>query len=522
MPLPCRLLPFLLVALGGCAPGATTQTPAPQPREAAPGWAVPATPPAAPIPREEYARRRQAVGATMDDGVLVVFGAAEPENDYLPFAQSPAMRYLTGITEPGAALVMVKSGGAVQPHLFVLPRNPAREVWEGTRLGTGGAQALTGIPARPADRLIPTLDSLLARHRTLYTLSPLAADANESEILRRDEQIVARLAQRHPGTRVTPLDMQVLRVRASKSPAELDLIRRAVHITSLAHRAAMRSVEPGMNEFEIQGLVEYTFRRNGAERPAFATIMGSGPNATTLHYRSADRFMQAGEVMVMDIGASYRGYAADVTRTVPVSGTFSPEQRAVYEIVLAAQKAAESEARPGATLQELSETAARVIAGGLARLGLIESAGATYDCRGEGGSTGECEQYQLFYMHGLGHGIGLDVHDPDVSYFGPFAVGSAFTIEPGIYVRADVLDHLPDTPRNRALIARLRPTVERYRDIGVRIEDDYFITPTGVERVSGGAPREIAEIEALMREQGPGNLERHPEVVEWYRATTPR
>lgn len=509
-----HLLPLILLTVG-CATGGAA--PVEAQRAQAAEWTVPPTPPARPIAREEYAERREALAARMEEGVLVVFGSAEPENDYLPYAQNPAFRFLTGVTEPGAALVVEKADGEVRERLFVLPRNPAREVWEGPRLGAEGAEERTGIPAESVGRLMPVLDSLLERHRTLYALSPLAEDAAAGDVLRRDEQLIARLVARHPGTRVVPLDAELKRLRAGKSPAELDLLRRSIYITVLAQRAAMRSIEPGMNEFEVQALIEYFFRRYGAERPAFASIVGSGPNATTLHYRAADRFMQPGELVLMDVGASYRGYAADVTRTVPVSGRYTPGQREVYEVVLAAQKAAESLARPGATLAELQAEAARVVAEGLARLGLIESPGATYDC-----AQGECPQYRLFFMHGLAHGIGLDVHDPDLSYYGPFAVGSAFTIEPGVYVRADVLEHLPDTPRNRALAERIRPAVEKYRNIGVRIEDDYFITPDGVERVSAGAPREIAEIEALMARESPWTEERRPEVVEWYRGTTPR
>jgi Xaa-Pro aminopeptidase len=268
--------------------------------------------------------------------------------------------------------------------------------------------------------------------------------------------------------------------------------------------------------------VEFTFRRNGAERPAYSSIVGSGPNSTTLHYRDADRFMQPGEVLLMDVGASYRGYAADVTRTVPVDGTFSPEQRAIYAIVLEAQKAAESAVRPNTSWQQVSAAADRVLATGLARIGLIDAPEATFDCAAPGGRVGTCPQMRLFYMHGLGHGVGLDVHDPDVYLtYGTFQRGSAFTIEPGIYVRADVFDFLPDTPGNRAMIERRRAAVERHRNIGVRIEDVYFLTDTGVERVSAGVPREIEEVEALMREAGLAQQQRRPDVVEWYRATEP-
>jgi Xaa-Pro aminopeptidase len=171
---------------------------------------------------------------------------------------------------------------------------------------------------------------------------------------------------------------------------------------------------------------------------------------------------------------------------------------------------------------QMSQTAQAVLADGLARLGLIEAPDATFDCAGPGGATRRCPQLSLFYMHGLGHGIGLDVHDPDLWYSSGLVVGSSFTIEPGIYVRADVLDYLPDTPRNREMAARIRGATERYRNIGVRIEDSYLLTADGLERVSAGAPREIAEIEALMAAESLWNRERRPGMVEWYRGIRAR
>ena len=509
---------LLALVLAGCA--------APPPPPAGPGsagpgevdaFSLPALPPAQPIPREEYARRRAALAAQMGDGVLVVIGAGEPEADYLPFAQGSNFRYLTGVMEPGAALVVSKRGGQVEERIFVRSRNPAREVWEGARLGAEGVQRLTGIPAKTVDQIGDSLGALLQGAGTLYTATSLADAEGILETLTPEQQVLVRLAAKRPDLIVSSLQDEVERLRAAKSPAELDLIRRSAYVTALAHRAVMRTLEPGMNEFEGQSLIEYYFRRHGAERPSFATIVGSGPNSTTLHYNAADRFMNAGEVVVMDIGASYRGYAADVTRTVPVSGTFSPEQRAVYEIVLAAQKAAEARARPGATWQQLNQASDSVLAHGMARLGLIDSPEATYDC-----GQGRCPQFRIYYMHGLGHGIGLDVHDPEVSYYGPIRVGSAFTIEPGIYVRADALDYLPDTPDNRAMVARLRPALERHKNIGVRIEDDYIVSAEGAERISAGAPREIAEVEALMKLPGVGEADRRPGVVEWYRQSEPR
>ena len=208
--------------------------------------------------------------------------------------------------------------------------------------------------------------------------------------------------------------------------------------------------------------------------------------------------MKAGEVVVMDIGASYRGYAADVTRTVPVSGVYTPAMRDVYQIVRDAQAAAERQATLGALAKSMSDSAVVVIAAGLARIGLIESATATYDC-GMGTQVQSCPQYKLYYMHGLGHGIGLDVHDPEQFYLtGKIEPGSAFTIEPGIYVRGNLIDILSDTPKNRLLKSRIADAVKKYANVGVRIEDDYLADENGVEWVSK-APREIPEIEALMR-----------------------
>jgi Xaa-Pro aminopeptidase len=517
-----RSVPFVLALaiLAACgAPAAPVSVPGDA--VARSEWRPPATPAPVGIGAEEYAARRAALAAEMEDGVLVVFGTAEPDFDYLPWAQNANFRYLTGIVEPAAALIVEKRGGAVRERLFVQARNPAREVWEGARLGPEGARALTGVEAWTDDRLIPALDSLVAQHRVLYVVTPMPADPAAAEVLSREQQILTRIVSRHPGTRIAPITPAIRRLRGVKSAAEMDMIRRAVYVSTLAHREAMRSVQPGMNEFEIQALVEYMFRRNGAERPAYGSIVGSGPNSTTLHYNQNDRFMRDGEVLLMDVGASYRGYAADITRTMPVNGRFTTEQREIYDVVLAAQKAAEETIRPGSSWGAATAAADRTLAAGLARLGLIDAPDATYDCV-QRGAAASCPQFRLFYMHGLGHGVGLDVHDPDLFLMdGRFGPGSAFTIEPGIYVRRDVFDYLPETSGNRAMIERRRNAVARYFDIGVRIEDVYFLTETGVDRISSAVPREADEVEAMMRESGLGEQLRRPEMVEWYRATGP-
>jgi Xaa-Pro aminopeptidase len=218
----------------------------------------------------------------------------------------------------------------------------------------------------------------------------------------------------------------------------------------------------------------------------------------------------------MDIGASYRGYAADVTRTVPANGTFSPIQRDIYSAVRAAQAAGEKAGVVGGNGRAMSDAANASLDRSLAALGLIEGPGATYDCDASGR---QCAQRSLYYMHSLGHGIGLDVHDPGASSSnGTLVPGSAFTIEPGIYVRSNLLEILPNTPKNQEMIAKIRPAVQKYANIGVRIEDDYIVTPTGIEWISR-APREINEIEALMKEKYTGPSPRDPATVEAYRST---
>jgi len=471
---------------------------------------------AAQVPSAEYAARRDSLAASMSDGVLIALGGHEPVEDFLSFYPTPSFFYLTGVTEPDAVLVMVKRQAAVALTLFVQPRDPAREAWTGTRLGPDGMKRTTGIPARTIDQLRPTLDSLLASGGTLSVVGDLSGNGFTT----RDEQFVASLQHDHPNLHVVEANQLVEHLRMRHSASELALERKAIDITLRAQHDAISAIHPGVNEFEIQALIDYTFRRNGADRPSFSTIVGSGPNSTALHYTANDRFMLAGDVVVMDIGASYRGYAADVTRTVPVSGTFTAEQRAVYQVVRDAQHAAELIAKIGVTSAQMDEAASKVLDAGLARLGLIESVDGAYDpgsagCRRR--VAAGCSQLSLFYIHALGHAIGLEVHDPTSFRIAP---GNTFTLEPGIYVRPTVLDELPDTPRNKAMIAKLRAAVQRYANIGVRIEDDYFATDSGVEWISRG-PREATEIEQMMRTRVAVPAARDSSIVNWYRQTDP-
>ena len=472
--------------------------------------------------RQEFAARRLALLGRVPDGVTVVLGAPEPAQDFLSFSQAASFYYLTGFKEPDAALVMVRKGGqAVYSTLFVRQRQAGREVWTGTRLGAEGVEAFAGMRGRVVSELIPVLDSLANTGVPFFVVGEVTTETDEPSSmgftpLTPDEQLIERLKKKHPSIKVTVVNDVVERLRGTKSASEQALIRKAVEITVRAQKEAIPAIRDGMNEFEIQALIEYTFRRNGADRPSFATIVGSGPNSTTLHYNADDRFIGINDMVVMDIGASYKGYAGDVTRTVPASGHFSAPQRDIYQVVRDAQAAAEKTAVLGAPSRNMNEVATTALSAGMARLGLITSSEATYDCN-VGPAPRQCPQYRLYYMHGLGHGIGLEVHDPDQYYYtSKLSPGSAFTIEPGIYVREHVLEELPDTPRNRDIANRLRPAVTKYRNIGVRIEDNYLVTDRGVEWISK-APREIAEIEALMRAGSTGPVKRDREMVDSYK-----
>ena len=471
------------------------------------------------ITNSEYAARRSALAARVQNGIVVALGSPEPAEDFILFNQNSPFRYLTGFNEPQAALVMVVKNGAISgtPMLFVQPSDPAREVWTGHRLGVGGVQGAFGLEGRNSETLAAVVDTLLTRDPGAV-LHKIGSFNSDGPIITRDDQIIAGVVRGRTTNAVKDATADVAALRRIKTPAELDLIRRAVNVTVTAHKDAMRVIEPGMNEFEVQALIEYNFRKNGADRPSFSTIVGSGPNSTTLHYVVDDRFIENNDVIVMDIGASYRGYAADVTRTVPANGKFSPAQRDIYLAVRAAQKAAEQVARVNARAGTLSEAANASLDESLTRLGLIEGPGATYDC--DTGATRQCSQRGLYYMHSLGHGIGLDVHDPGAATGGnsPLVPGTAFTLEPGIYVRSNLLEIIPSTPKNQAMIAKIRPAVQKYANIGVRIEDDYIVTATEVEWISR-APRELDEVEATMREKYTGPSPRDAATVEAYRST---
>ena len=253
--------------------------------------------------------------------------------------------------------------------MFVRPRQPGREVWTGTRIGAEGVDAFAGMRGRVSADFIGVLDSLANTGVPFYVVGDVAQESDEPSStgftpLTPDEQLIERMKKKHPSLKVTVVNDVLERLRGAKSASELALIRKAAEITVRAQKEAIPAIKDGMNEFEIQALIEYTFRRNGADRPSFATIVGSGPNSTTLHYNVDDRFIGINDMVVMDIGASYKGYAADVTRTVPASGHFSTAQRDIYQLVRDAQAAAEKAVVLGAPSRNMNEVATATLARG--------------------------------------------------------------------------------------------------------------------------------------------------------------
>jgi Xaa-Pro aminopeptidase len=467
---------------------------------------VTATPLAAQISSAEYAARRDSLAARVGEGVVVAFGGRTPVADFGPFYQIPAFRYLTGYEYADAALVMVVHGGHGTSTLFVTRSTPRRALYYGDEPDSASLVRELGLPSRDAGSLTATVDSLARTASGIYGLRDFEdADFADADSLTRGGRFLLALAKRHTGLVVTNAHPIVDQLRARKSAAELALIRKAAEISSEAHLELMRQIEAGMHEYDLQAIIEYNFRRGGAERPAYGSIVGAGPNGTQLHYMKNRRELQPGEIVVIDAAAEFDGYAADVTRTIPVSGVYTADQRALYQIVRDGQAAAERNSLPGKSIQAAQDSSLDVRARGLAALGLIESPTATFDppwpadCAPRPRS---CQQVSLFAIHGISHGLGLAVHDPLQAYYGDrtFKQGDAFTIEPGVYVSTKLLEILPDTPRNRAFRDKVRQAVERYQNNGVRIEDDYVITEKGLEWITR-VPREIDEIEAIYRQR---------------------
>jgi Xaa-Pro aminopeptidase len=444
--------PLVVVALvSGLAAGAAAQgRPAPAPPLGA--WTPVAELPGMgrPIDTAAVAARRRALLARIGRGVVLIPAAHERqlERDYIQdndFRQSNAFFYLTELEAQDAWLLLVARGrDSLETVLFLPPRNPAQERWTGLRLGPDTLAArLTGIA------VVLSTDSLDTRLRALFRAPlPLFVPLDDAT---REEKRVGDLT--FSGRDVRNLRPLLDSLRLVKDADEISRLRKAVDISVAGHVAAMEAARPGMWEYELEAVVEATFRRNGADRVGYPSIVGSGPNGTTLHYDVNRRRTRDGDLVVIDAGAEWGQYTADVTRTFPVNGKFTPRQKAIYDLVLATQRAAFDAARPGVLMRDLDQ---------VARGYMREHSGTLCGDR-------TCDAY---FIHGLGHWIGMDVHDVG-DYTTPLAAGMAFTLEPGIYLPQESL--------------------------GVRIEDDVLMTAAGPEWLSARAPRTTDEIERLMR-----------------------
>ncbi len=438
--------PVFLWWVTAAAPlAAQSLPPAPEPVPELPGAGRP-------VNVTATAARRAALLQRLPAGIVIVPAAAprDLEVDVLQdgdFRQDDDFFYLTGLETADAVLLMAHPGGAsAQTILFLPPRNPAAERWTGMRLGPGAQAArLSGIST-----VLPVtaLDSVRAEWMgriagPLYTVARVPPG---------DSALALRWARRG-GRDVENIAPVLDSLRVVKDADEISRLRRAILITAEAQKAAMRAMKPGMKEYRIEATIEYTFRDLGADRVGFPSIVGSGPNSTTLHYDVNRRTMEDGDLVVMDIGAEYGQYTADVTRTVPANGWFTPRQRAIYDLVLGTQQAALDAVQPDVTVRDLNEIARRYL-------------------REHGGDLCRPQTCDAYFVHGLSHWLGMRVHDVG-DYGMPLRAGMVLTIEPGVY--------LPE------------------ENLGVRIEDDVLVTPSGHELLSGSAPRAAADVETMMR-----------------------
>jgi Xaa-Pro aminopeptidase len=430
-----------------------------------------------------FAERRAAVLERLGDGVMIVPAATHAlrnnDTEY-EYRQSSDFYYLTGFTEPEAVLVLAPHRENERVTLFLRQRNREREIWDGKRLGVEAAPGALGVDAAyPIEELAQRLPEALAGAHTAYVhLGEDAAFDRTFFAALESARTKTRRTGFAPDAFVEPSTI-VHEMRLIKDAGEIDAMRRAAAITRLGHIAGMRATRPGLYEYELEAIIEHAYRANGAQDTAYSSIVAGGDNATILHYNTNREPLRAGELVLVDSAAELDLYASDVTRTWPVDGRFTAEQRAVYEIVLAAQKAAIAEVRPGAHVRTAHEAALRVLSEGLIELGVLS---------GSVDEAIEKELYKPYYMHGTGHWIGLDVHDVgsytlrDGQTKRPLETGMVVTVEPGLYFHRDVQND----------------GAERFKGIGVRIEDDVLCGADGPVNLSEGIPKEIGEIEAIV------------------------
>ena len=449
------------------------------------------------IPAAVFARRRRALLARMGPGSIALLPAASetPRNRdvHHPFRQDSDFYYLTGFPEPEAIAVLAP-GGEHEFLLFCRERDPHMEIWHGRRAGPQGAMERYGVdnahPIAEIDKLLPPL--LENRERVFYAIGYNPEFDRRMMGWLNQVRGKARTGVRAPALFVA-LEHLLHAMRLRKEPEEIAVMRESARIAAEAHQRAMRACRPGRMEYELEAEILYTFVRHGAGW-AYPSIVGGGDNSCILHYTENNALLRDGDIVLIDAGAELDGYASDITRSFPVNGRFSGEQRAIYELVLAAQKAAIDQVRPGRHFNEPHDAAVRKLTEGLAALGLLQ---------GDVEELIKAEQHKPFYMHRTGHWLGMDVHDVGDYKTGEdwriFEPGMVTTIEPGLYIPAG--GKILDAHWARLGVHLETELDERWQRIGIRIEDDVLVTDDGHEILTAAAPKEVDEIEALMRER---------------------
>ena len=430
--------------------------------------------------RIKQARRRRNEFMRLIKGGVAVFPAAplflrnnDVEHEY---RQDTDLYYLTGFEEPHAVAVLAPDHPEHKFTLFVQPKDREREVWTGWRAGTEGAvRDYLADAAFTIDRFESEFPKLAAKaERIYYRFGYDTFDRSIVDMMRRFQSERQRTGF-GPRAILDPADT-LHEMRLVKSKEDLKILQRAVDITSDGHIEAMRTVKPGMNEYEVEAVLRYAFRKRGSERHGYAPIVASGANSTVLHYTTNNRGIEEGDLLLIDAGAEYGYFTGDVTRTMPASGRFTKAQREVYQVVLEAQLAAIKAVKPGAPFIAPHNAAVKVLVDGLLRLGLL---------RGDAKDIIARQAYRTFYMHGTSHWLGMDVHDVGerkiADAWRKLEPGMVLTVEPGLYIAED-----------------LKKVNARYRGIGIRIEDDVLVTEKGRDVLSARVPKEVEEIESLM------------------------
>jgi len=461
--------------------------------------------------QDDLTARRARLMDRLGPNALAIVWSAEPkvyslDVDY-EFRQDSSLLYLTGIAQEGTILVLMPGNRTRKEILFVLEPNPRREHFSGHLLVKSEATAASGIQTvyyagefetfltamfnrwtygfrrgEVTDEFDTFFDAVANNRATLaLALGPRPAP---SEPLTPIYEFANKARERFLNVTIADTFPEIAALRQIKTPYEQTVMEKSGLISSQAHMAGMATAAPGRFEYEVEASIEQVYMTNGAMSWGYPSIVGSGPNATILHYNESSRQMQAGDLLLVDAAASYQGYTVDITRTYPVSGTFSEPQKDLYRLVLSAQEAGMQAAKIGAKTADVEKAVEAVVKPGLLKLGLITDA------------TGD--QFRTWYTHGICHWIGMDVHDVG-DYRKPLEAGMTFVVEPGIYVRPQALENLPDTPENRAFKQAVAGAVEKYKGLGVRVEDSFLLTTTGLKRLSAAAPRTIEEIERHMQ-----------------------